>query len=62
MLQAEGASELAGALSFNDHSRLSRLYVHNNPLGPEGVEELGKFLQDCPKVRHNSCGARRVRC
>lgn len=49
-IQAEGASELAGALSFNDHSRLSKLFMHKNPLGPEGVRELQKFLEDCPKA------------
>ena len=46
----EGASELAGALSFNDHSRLSKLFMHKNPLGEDGVRELQKFLEDCPKV------------
>ena len=48
--QAEGASELAGALSFNDHSRLTKLFMHKNPLGEDGVRELQKFLEDCPKV------------
>ena len=59
-VQAEGASELAGALSFNDHSRLTKLFMHKNPLGEDGVRELQKFLEDCPKVRSPSLSGQKL--
>lgn len=46
----EGAKELAGALVFNDRSRLSKLYLFGNEMTDVGIGEFQKLLQDSPEV------------
>lgn len=46
-----GAQELAGALLFNDSSRLSKLFLFNNPLTEAGIMEFVKLIQDSPTVQ-----------
>jgi hypothetical protein len=41
-----GAAELAGALLFNDSSRLKKLFVFGNPLGEAGIHEFTKLRQE----------------
>jgi len=43
-----GAQELAGALVFNDSSRLSKLFLFGNPLGEAGINEMVKLRNDSP--------------
>ena len=46
----EGAKELAGALVFNDRSRLSKLFLFGNEMTDVGIGEFQKLLQDSPEV------------
>jgi hypothetical protein len=46
----EGAKEIAGALVFNDRSRLSKLFLYGNEMTDIGIGEFQKLLQDSPEV------------
>jgi hypothetical protein len=46
-----GAQELAGALLFNESSRLRQLFVYGNPLGEAGISEFQKLLQEAPMAQ-----------
>ena len=46
-----GAQELAGALLFNDSSRLRKLFVYGNPLGDAGINEFKKLSQEAPMAQ-----------